>query len=269
MNSPASYSPGWEAPSHVQTPLSYSHHPFWNSHSPLELDPFVQNSLQSDTSYPAANLFTSPSDSQTSMPIYYNTFHGQYSNAHPHHGILMHPNYSHPMAYMTLPPLPLQNAHSTVLNAPEPASFTAHAQNKHSATMESGTAAHMHKKHKTNTTTQLVPEAQVPEPEPSPQCGIGPSVVPSAILLDAPLVLAPQLTGEFKQSNFLNANLTICYKVNALGQSNHSDPSTLATNVWFFLCALYTPNKPEVLPTNELILMTKPSTKFIGCKLCT
>jgi len=110
----------------------------------------------------------------------------------------MHPNYFHPTAYMTPPLLALQNTCSTVLNAPEPASSTTHAQNKHSATTESGTAACTCKKHKTNMTTQLVPEAQVPEPELSPQCGIGPSVIPSAILSDAPPALAPQLTGEFK-----------------------------------------------------------------------
>jgi len=197
MNSPALYSQGWEAPSCVQTPLSYSHHPSWNSHSLLELDPFVQTLLQSDASYPTANLFASSSDPQTSTMIYYNTF-GQYSNAHQYHGILMHPNYFHPTAYMIPPLLALQNTRSTVLNAPEPASSTTHAQNKHSATTESGTAACTCKKHKTNTTTQLVPEAWVPEPELSPQCGIGPSVIPSAILSDAPPALAPQLTGEFK-----------------------------------------------------------------------
>ena len=209
MNLPSSYSPGWEAPSRVQTPLTHSRHPSWNSHSPLELDPFTQDSLHADTSYPATNSFASSSDPHTSTPIYYNTFHGQYSNPHPFHGIPMHPNYFHPTAYMTPSPLPLQNARSTVLNAPEPASSTTRAQNKRSATTDSGTATRARKKRKTNTTTQPVPEAPVAEPEPSPQCGIGPSVLPSTTLPDAPPALAPQLTGELKHSNCTNADLTI------------------------------------------------------------
>lgn len=110
MNLPPSYSPGWEAPSRVQTPLTHSRHPSWNSHSPLELDPFTQDSLHADTSYPATNSFASSSDPHTSTPIYYNTFHGQYSNPHPFHGIPMHPNYFHPTAYMTPSPLPLHCA---------------------------------------------------------------------------------------------------------------------------------------------------------------
>ncbi|EDR13318.1 uncharacterized protein LACBIDRAFT_309050 [Laccaria bicolor S238N-H82] len=231
-------------------PLStHSRHPSWNSHSPLELDPFVQDSLQANTSYPTTNSFALSSDPQTSTPIYYNTFHGQHPNPHPFHGVPMRPNYFHPTAYMTQSPLPLQNASLTVLNTPDPAPSTARSQNKRSATSDSGTSTHVRKKRKTNTTTQCVPEALVPEPEPSPQCGIGPSILPSTIPLAAPLALAPQLTG------------------NASSPSHHNDLSTSATDVWFFLRALDTPNAPEVLPTNKPILTTKPSMKFIGCKL--
>ena len=44
-----------------------------------------------------------------------------------------------------------------------------------------------------------------------------------------------------------------------------------ASDVWYFMRALDSPNEPGVRPDPqaELTLTANPGTKFIGCKLCT
>lgn len=57
--------------------------------------------------------------------------------------------------------------------------------------------------------------------------------------------------------------------MSASSKPARDENTNTVTDVWFFLRALDTADKPEVWPTNEPILVSRPSTKFIGCKLCT
>ncbi|KAF8197149.1 hypothetical protein BJ912DRAFT_923236 [Pholiota molesta] len=48
----------------------------------------------------------------------------------------------------------------------------------------------------------------------------------------------------------------------------YQDHPAAATDVWYFLHALETAEEPVVKPKDEPILECKPSTPYVGCKLC-
>ena len=53
-----------------------------------------------------------------------------------------------------------------------------------------------------------------------------------------------------------------------LRRSENSKSKQAASDVWYFMHALQTREKPMELPTNEALFRVKPSAPFVGCRLC-
>jgi hypothetical protein len=66
----------------------------------------------------------------------------------------------------------------------------------------------------------------------------------------------------------INARMANTLFPDDLSSHHLRDSKTAATDVWYFLWALDSKERPEKMPDNQPRLMAKPNCKYVACRLC-
>lgn len=154
---------------------------------------------------------------------------------------------------------PLQNMTAEVVNAgtTEPKRGQ---KRKNTPTDSVGTApAPSRRQRKTNTGAATIVPATA-----AAICGVGPVSAPSS---ESGTILP---TGELPiagASTMAAPSSTSLISIPRVKQSL-CDTKVSASDVWYFMWAVDSPEKPEKMPENQPRLMYKPDSPYVACRLC-
>jgi hypothetical protein len=152
---------------------------------------------------------------------------------------------------------PLQDTTSNVVNSSQPSGARGRG-----AKRKGTTSTPKRKRRKTASATainvQIVTSA-------APVCGVGPTDSDPEVTVAAADTPVPQ-TNTTSAAEVPPPPLH-SYTTEQAVPRQREESKSAATDVWFFLRALNTREEPEIWPTNEPRLTSKPDSKFVGCRL--
>jgi len=153
---------------------------------------------------------------------------------------------------------PLQNTTTEVVNTGVTGK---RGRKRKNLNPNSSTQPTTRKRQKANASAAQVATVQA-IPSTAAVCGVGPpSLIPATPLSDPQAVVetSTAATGALLLSG--SSGLRTQMKQPSLGTRTASD-------VWYFMWAINSPEKPEKMPEDQLRFMSKPNSPYVACRLC-